>query len=228
MRLSSIALLAIAAAAPACAQPSSGLDAVLLRIDKAGAAFRGMSAHVRRVAHTAVINQDDVDVGTVRLKRARPHDLRMLVEITGPDPKTVAFQGRKIEFYYPKIRTVQEFDVGKSRELVDQFFLLGFGASRAELLASYQVRLAGPETVDGRPTQLLELIPKSKEVLQHLIKFEMWVGEDGYPVQQKFYTVPKGDYQLATYSDVKINPDLPDSALKLQLPKNVKREYPQR
>jgi outer membrane lipoprotein-sorting protein len=33
---------------------------------------------------------------------------------------------------------------------------------------------------------------------------------------------------LMTYSDMKINPDLPDTALKLHVPKNVKREYPQK
>ena len=85
----------------------------------------------------------------------------------------------------------------------------------------------GPDTVGGQKTQLLELIPKSKEVLQHLRKFEMWVAENGYPIQQKFY-LTGGDYLVATYSDMKVNPDLPDSSLKLNLPKNVKREYPQK
>jgi outer membrane lipoprotein-sorting protein len=124
---------------------------------------------------------------------------------------------------------VQEIDVGngKDRELLEQFFLLGFGTSRADLQASYNVRLVGPDTVGGQKAQRLELIPKSKEVLQHLLKFEMWVADNGYPIQQKFY-LTGGDYQVATYSDMKINPDLPDSALKLNLPLHVKREYPQR
>ena len=117
--------------------------------------------------------------------------------------------------------------MSKFRDLLEQFFLLGFGTSRASLLASYNVRLVGPDTVNGQKTECLELIPKSKEVLQHLTKLEMWVGDNGYPLQQKFY-LPGGDYELATYSDMKINPDLPDSALKLKLPKNVKKEYPQR
>ncbi len=85
----------------------------------------------------------------------------------------------------------------------------------------------GTDTVSGQKTDLLELIPKSKEVLQHLRKLEIWVAENGYPVQQKFYE-PGGEYVLFTYSDVKINPDLADSALKLHLPKGVKREYPQK
>ncbi len=210
-------------------KPASDQDAVMERVDRAGAAFRGMSAKVRRVSHTAVINEDNIDSGTIVLKRAHARDVRMLIELTDPDPRTVAFQGHKLEIYYPKAATVQEIDVGtgKDRELLEQFFLLGFGTSRVDLQASYNVRLVGPDTVGGQKTQRLELIPKSKEVLQHLLKFEMWVMENGYPIQQKFY-LPGGDYQVATYSDMKIKPNLPDSALKLNLPRNVKREYPQR
>lgn len=207
--------------------PAGDLEAVLDRIDKAGAAFRSMSARVHRVSHTAVINEDNVDSGTMLVKRPKARDMRMLVDLTQPDPKTVAFQGRKLEVYYPKIHTVQEFDVGKSRELLDQFFLIGFGTSRADLEKAYDIRLLGPEALEGQKTERLELVPKSKEVLQHLNKFELWISGDGYPVQQKFY-LPGGDYMLVTYADMKINPDLPDSALKLHLPKDVKREFPQK
>ena len=93
--------------------------------------------------------------------------------------------------------------------------------------SSYDIRLGGEDTIEGQKTERLELIPKSKEVLQHLLKLEIWVGENGYPVQQKFYQ-PAGDYMVFTYSDVKVNPDLADSVLKLHLPKGVKREYPQK
>jgi len=53
------------------------------------------------------------------------------------------------------------------------------------------------------------------------------VAGNGYPIQQKFYE-PAGDYMVFTYSEMKINPELADSALKLHLPKSVKREYPQK
>jgi len=222
-------LIGVASIAAALPKPAADLDAVLDRIDKAGAAFRAMSAKLHRVSHTAVINEDNADSGTVLLKLAHAHDLRMLIDLTEPDPKSVAFQGHTVEIFYPKAATVQEFDVGKGKDraLLEQFFLLGFGTSRADLQASYNLRLIGPDTIDGQKAERLELIPKSKEVLQHLPKLEMWVADNGYPIQQKFY-LPGGDYQLATYSDVKINPQIADSELKLHLPKNVKREYPQR
>ena len=222
-----LATLLIGLTPAAWPKPAEDLDAVLARIDSAGAAFHGMSANLRRLSHTAVINEDTVDSGSVLLKRPKPRDMRMLVDFTQPDPKTVAFQGRKVDIYYPKIQTVQEFDVGGNKDLLEQFFLLGFGTSRADLENNYNIRFLGPETLDGKQTERLELIPKSKAVLEHLKKFELWIADSGYPVQQKFY-LPGGDYKLMTYSDMKINPDLPDTALKLHVPKNVKREYPQK
>jgi outer membrane lipoprotein-sorting protein len=227
MQRRAMVTLGIALSALAWAKPAGELDSVLARIDQAGAAFKGMSAHVTRVSHTAVINEDNTDSGTMLLKRAHARDMRMLVDFTQPDPKTVVFQGRKVEIYYPKIETVQEFDVGKSRALLDEFFLIGFGTSRADLQASYNLRLVGSDTIGGQKTDRLELIPKSKEVLQHLTRLEIWVAGNGYPVQQKFYE-PAGDYMVFTYSDMKINPELAESALKLHLPKNVKHEYPQK
>ena len=201
MYLRAIAIPGIALTLALWSKPAGDLEAVLARLDKASTAFRGMSAHARRLSHTDVIGEDNVDSGVMLLKRSRPREMRMLVDLTQPDPKTVALQGRKLEVYYPKMQTVQEFDVGKSRELLDQFFLLGFGTSRADLLNAYDIRLVGPETVDGKKTDRLELIPKSKEVRQHLNKLELWISEAGFPVQQKFY-LQAGDYMLVTYTEM--------------------------
>jgi outer membrane lipoprotein-sorting protein len=219
---SGFALLALSAAS------GQSLESVLASMDRAAAAFRSMSAEVKRLSHTAVINENTVDTGTMLLKRSKPREMRMLIDLREPDPKTVALAGKKLEIYYPKINTVQEYDVGKHRAMMDQFFLIGFGTSGKELAASYTIKLLGSESVAGQKAAHLELIPKSKEVLQHLKKLELWVAEaTGYPVQQKFF-LPANDYMLVTYTAMKVNPDLADSALKLKLPGGVKREYPQR
>jgi outer membrane lipoprotein-sorting protein len=197
-------------------------------MDRSSASFRSLTAKIRRLSHTAVINENNIDSGTMYLKRSRPRDLRMLVNLTDPDPKSVAFEGHKLEVYYPKIKTVQEFDVGKNRSLLEQFLLLGFGSSGKELAANYTLRVLGAETVSGEKTTRLELTPKSAAVLAHLKKVELWISDTGgYPAQQKFY-MPGSDYMLVTYSEMKLNPDLPDSALKLKLPRGVKREFPQK
>ena len=204
------------------------LDELLARMDATAASFKGMTAKIRRVSHTEVINEDNIDSGAVTLRRSKPREVQMLVEFTEPEPKSVAFQGRKLEIYFPKILTVQEYDLGKSRALVEQFLLLGFGSTGKDLAANYTMKSLGEETVAGRKANRLELIPKSAEALQHLKKVELWIAaEGGYPSQQKFF-LAGGDYTLVTYTDVSLNPPLSDAALRLKLPRGVKHEQIQK
>ena len=197
------------------------------RLDRAAASFKAMKANVRWVAHTAVINDDTVDTGTMMLKRAK-NETRMLVNITQPDPKSVTLQDRKLEIYYPKMQTIEEYDVGKHRDLIHQFLLIGFGTSGKDLASGYQVKVLASEVVAGQQATKMELIPKSPEVLQQLKKVEIWISDtDVYPVQQKFY-LSAGDYKLVTYTDVKMNIPLSDGDLKLKVPKDVKRVFPQK
>ena len=214
---------------PGAGAPAGGsLEATFARMDEAAAGFRSMSADLRKVSHTAVINEDTIDIGVILVKRPKPRDMRMLVDIKQPDPKTAVIQGHKAEIYYPKIQTVQEFDLGKNRAMIDEFLLLGFGSSSKELQAAYSVKLGGQETVAGQKTTRIDLLPKSPDVLAHLKSVELWISDEtGGPVQQKFH-MTGGDYSLATYTNVKQNPDLPDSSMRLNLPKGVKREFPQK
>lgn len=213
---------------PWCALAAAAPD-IFPRVDQAATGFKSITADIRQVYHVAVINDDTLDTGVMRLKRARPHEYKMLIDLTAPDAKTISLEGRRLEVYYPKIKTVQEYDLDKNyRGLVDQFLLLGFGSTSKDLAVAYTIRVVGPEAIAGTPSTRLELTPKSREVLQHLTKVDLWLSDaTGYPVQQKFL-LPGGDYRMVTYTNVRINTLLPDSALKLQLPRGVKRETPQK
>ena len=209
------------------AAAANTLDAVLARMDQTASAFKSLAAQLRKVTHTAVINEDSIDSGSILLRRTHK-DMRMLVEFTDPDPKSVALHGERIEIYYPKMQTVEEYDMGKNRALVDQFLLVGFGTSGKELSAAYQIKLLGEENIGGVNTTHLELIPKSEEVLKQFRKLELWIGDTGgYPVQQKI-TQRGGDYHLFTYTGVKLNAPHSDAELKLKAPKNAKHVTPQK
>lgn len=218
--------IAVAAfGAPLAAGP---LETTLARIDQAAAGFKGLTADLKMTSHTDVINENTVDEGMIYVKRSKPKELDMLVDFQKPDKKTAAVAGRKVEIYYPKMNTVQEYDAGKNRALLDQFLLLGFGSSAADLQANYTIRATGSDTIGGQKATILELIPKSKEALAHLKKVELWISDStGLTTQQKFYEAG-GDYKLATYTNVQLKPNLPESAVRLNLPKGVKREFPQK
>jgi outer membrane lipoprotein-sorting protein len=205
------------------------LQETFARMDRAAVGFKGLSSDLRKDSYNAVINDSTIDSGALLLKRPKPHDIRMLFAVKEPDPKTIAVNGRKAQIYYPKANTVEEYDLGKYKSMVDQFLLLGFGNTSAELLSSYSVMLGGPDTVGNQKATRLVLIPKSKEMLKNLTKVELWISDaTGMPVQQKFYWPNSGDYMLATYTNMKINPNLPESAVTLIVPKDVTRVYPQK
>ena len=219
------AAMALAWGAPA---EDSSLAATLARMDDAAAKFKGLQADMQKIAHTAVINEDSVDAGTIAVKRPNPHDIRVLMNFLPPNPRQVMIAGVKGAIYYPGINTVQEYDLGKSRSLVEQFMLLGFGSNSKDLESAYSIRLGGPETVAGQKATRIELIPKSQDVLEHLKRVDLWISDTmGIAVQQKLFE-PGGDYLLATYTNIELRLNLPDSAVKLNLPKNVKWEYPQK
>ena len=203
------------------------LDQVLSVMDQSAPAFEGMTASLKRSDFTAVIDDTSDESGLIRMVRPSNGRIRMLIEFNEPEARSVAFADKKAEIYYPKMKTVQVFDLGKYRNLIDQFLLLGFGSSGSELKKNYDVKLISSEDVRGVTTSRLELLPKSAPAQEHLKKVELWVNPEGYPVQQKFYR-PSGDYTLVNYSELKINPRLPADALTLKLPSGVRREYPQK
>ncbi|MCW5977881.1 MAG: outer membrane lipoprotein carrier protein LolA [Bryobacteraceae bacterium] len=202
------------------------LKDVLGRMDKSAAGFQSVTAKVRKAAHTAVLNEDDVESGTMWMIR-EGKSLRMRIEFTEPDPRSVGFRGRKAEIYYPKINTVQEYDLGQHAALVDQFLLLGFGTKGSDLARDYHLKYIGEEAVGGARTDLLELVPKSKKALEQLSKVELWVAKAGYPVQQKFHW-PSDDTTTITYTEIDLNPNLSDADVALKVPAGAKREYPQK
>lgn len=202
-------------------------ESVLARLDASAPKFTGMTADLSRVSYTKVLDEKSTETGTMKLRRAG-REIQVLIEITKPNAQTIAFGGRKAEKYFPKLNTVQEFDLGKHKGVVDQFLLVGFGTSGRDLKANYSVKYAGEEIVGGQKTYKLELTPRSEKMKQNFRQLELWVAQGGaYPVQQRF-VAHSGDYNLATYTNVKVNPALSADDLKLKLPQGVKREFPQK
>jgi outer membrane lipoprotein-sorting protein len=227
MHLRAALVLAFTAGLVAHPTTPDSLESVLERMDRTAASFKTFSADLRSVAHTAVIDEDDISTGTILVKRAN-RGMDMLMELTTPDRKSIAIHAQKAEIYYPKMKTIEEYDISRYRALADQFLLIGFGTSGKELAQAYNMKVLGTDQVAGVEATRLELVPRSPEVLKNVRKLELWIPESAdYPVQQKFY-LAAGDYRLATYTNVRKNPPLTDSDLKIRAPRDAKRVFPQK
>jgi outer membrane lipoprotein-sorting protein len=226
MRLRRAALvLVISATVGSAAQ----FPEVLAKMDAAGVTFKGVTADIEKVDHSEIINDDEVERGTITLKRIKPKEFRAFFSFNGVNPKQVAYSGHTVEIYYPKANTRDIYDVDKKYGgLLNQYMLLGFGATSKELREVYNLTPGAEETVAGQRTTRLELTPKKPDTGMGLTRAELWVSEEtGMAVQQKLY-IRGGETHRFTYANMKINPNIPDSAVSLKIPKDAKTQYPQR
>lgn len=215
------------------ALPKDGVSDLLDRMDAAAAHFQGMTAKVHYVTHTAVIDDDSEESGSLVMKKLRANEVQGRIDFTTPpeNRRTATFEQRKAQIYYPKIKTLQVVDLGDKGDQIDRFIMIGFGTSGAELSKDYAVKILGSEAVQDKRAIKLELIPKSADVRALVSKLELWIAErpsGPYPIREKIYDKTPGDFRIVTYSDLQINPRISADALKLKLPAGVKIVYPQK
>jgi|ERR1035438_6395015 outer membrane lipoprotein-sorting protein len=203
------------------------LQQTLAKMDEAAASFKGLTADMNKVHYTFVIQEEDKSSGTIVVRRPKPKDMQMLMSIKEPAPQQISYMGHTAQQYNPKTNIDSIYDVDKKYgAAVNEFMLLGFGASPKDLQQVYSIALAATETVEGQKTTKLELTPKKPDTTIHLTKADLWISDQtGIAIQQQLHFAG-GDYDLATYSNMKINPNIPESAVKLNMPANVKTEYP--
>ena len=192
-------------------------------MDKSAADFRSLTADLDNTKYTDVVKDSSTETGHIYVRK----DQKMRIEILKPDPRTILRTGDSLFVYTPKIKRVEEYDLGKNRAMVDQYVLLGFGTKTQNMLRSYNVKLAGEEQLDGRKMFLLELTPKSDEVRRQITRIQMWIDESSWlPMQQKFFETGSGDYILFHYSNVMKNLKISDSRFKQDWPKDANRVKP--
>jgi len=219
--------LAIAAcvlpARPAQNPPRATTESVLAMMDKAAADFRSLSADIEQIKYTDVVKDTSTEQGQIFVRR----DQKMRIEIAKPDPKTILRTGDSLFIYTPKIKRVEEYNLGKHRSMVDQYLRLGFGTKSQDIQKSFDVNLTGEEEIDHRKTFLLELTPKSEEVRKQITKIQMWIDPSSWlPVQQKFFEAGGGDYFLVKYSNMMKNLKVNDARFKQDWPKDATRVKP--
>ena len=190
-------------------------------MDETARRLRNLSADLEYTKVTVVVDDRSTERGQIfYLKGKLPE---VLIDFKTPDPKTILIKKNKAEIYLPKINQIQEYNLEKHSELVQQFLLLGFGTETSELEKSYVLKLVGEEDINGDTTAVLELIPRNQNVGAQLAKVQLWINEEsGLPVQQKFFEAG-GDYLVTRYTSVKINSRLPLSTFEIHAAKGAKR-----
>jgi outer membrane lipoprotein-sorting protein len=197
------------------AHAADSLDAVCARIDQAAKTFKGLSADITNTAYTALVDDKNVQTGTIKLLPAKD-GTRVLLSFKGG--QIVSFAAHRGRVYNPTTNVVDEKDIAPN--VVDQYLQLGFGATSAQLRANYDVTYEGTEQIGSQRTSHITLVPKSPETRRDMKQADLWIGENGLAVQQKIVR-PDGDYELMTYSHTALGA-IPEKDLELKLRPNAK------
>jgi outer membrane lipoprotein-sorting protein len=221
----SLAIFLAAAALHTIARADS-LDAIFARMDEASRNFRSVSANIHETKYTAVLSEKSEEDSKLIAKRTK-NEIRGKLEFFGPDARTLVFNSKVAEMYWPKANQAQSFDISKYPKVLDQLLLLSFGAaSGAEIKRDYNVSLGGTEKLAGKTVTRVDLVPKSADLKKLMSRITLWIPEGEASAVQEKVDQPSKDYVLWTYSDVKMNGNVADSMIELKLPSGVKRIGP--
>lgn len=203
------------------------VEQVLTNMDKAAANWTGMRANTVWTQYTKLVDDSSAEKGAMAVQRADNGRVDLRIQFNDPYPRDLLVRGTQVEIYKPKIQTLEEYDVSKSKDKLEQALLSGFGVSGKFLSEHYEVKAASEEKVGEQQTVRLELTPKDASMKESVTHIEMWVSTSNWqPVQQRLHQ-PNGDHRTYLYSNVELNPKLKDSDFRLDIPKKAKREKKQ-
>jgi outer membrane lipoprotein-sorting protein len=198
-------------------------DSVLGMMDKSARDFHTLTADIEHIKYTDVVKDTSSETGKLFVRR----DEKMRIEFMKPDRRTILRNGDSLFVFTPKINRVEEYDLGKNRDMVDQYVLLGFGTKSENVRKSYLVTILGETDLDHHKTVMLELTPKSDQVRKQIARIQMWIDEASWlPVQQKFFESGSQDYLIFHYTNMMKNLKIGDSEFKQDWPKGVSRTKP--
>lgn len=197
-------------------QGSGRLNQVLAAMDQNAKTFRTAEASFTARMFNSVINAfvPPDDVGKIYLRKGSS-GIEANAVYTQPPDKEIRFSGNKLEIY--QNGQINTYDAGAHRDELETFLVLGFGSSGEDMRKSFDINDLGPEAVESFDTEKLELVPKSASVVAHVPKIILWMDPKlGVSRRQQINVEKEGDYRLATYSDIKLNRNLPKNAFKMK------------
>ena len=196
---------------------------VLDLMDSRAKTLTTLTADLQQTKVTILFDPPDVSQKTGKLfyKKSRRKST-FKVEYQKPVPSTVLLEKGKVSILEPRIRRYQEIDTGNGSS-TSELPLFWIGRSGRTIRRDNDVRHIKTEEIDGQPTSLLELSPKSDSVKNLFTKIRLWVDHKHWiPIQTRFFEA-SGDHHTFLLSNVKINPRLYDRIFKLQVPSDFER-----
>ena len=212
-------LVAVAFTVPGISQSQYTLDDVLERMIEAGNQLQTLEAHVERDTVTVIVDDHALSSGQIYFAaRGSASEIRM--NLPEPAGQELLVVEGKVQLYSPRTNQVQEYDLAERGDIVE-FLVVGFGPANASLQDKFEVVFVDEEDLQGIATSVIDLTPRSEEVLRNFRNLRLWVDQERWMPIQLRLDQPGGNHQMVKYSEIQINSGFSDSVFELDLPDDV-------
>lgn len=205
------------------AQSSLSAEArrVLDRMDARARTLTSLTADLKQTKVTIVVDDRSEKAGKLYYKKSRRKST-FKVDYQEPVLSTILLEKGKVSILEPRIKRYQEIDTGNGSATA-KLPLFWIGQSGRAIRRDNDVRFIKTDRVDGRPTSLLELNPRSTAVKNLFSQIRLWVDHTHWiPIQTRLIEASE-DHLTLLLSNIKINPRLPDRIFKLNVPSDFER-----
>jgi outer membrane lipoprotein-sorting protein len=213
-----------AIAAPAPARDRAAVGAVdredpqalglLRKLQAAQQTTKVMTSSFRQVKEDALFSEPSVQSG--KFAFSTPQNFRWDYE--KPEHVIVLVTQDTFQRYLPDQKLLRRMDLSRNKRRVFNYFGLG---TDVEVLRRH-FHLTAKLTDQSRPgTEKLELRGKRRRVQKRLQLLEMWLDAKSHLPAAIKVTMADGATTLWEFSDMKVNPTVPDSTFALKVPKDT-------
>jgi outer membrane lipoprotein-sorting protein len=198
------------------------LTGILNKMERAHQEMKSLKAEMIQQKTNSQIGITDTEFGAILYKPAEGKTKgKLRIDYVRPSKDIVALVGENITFYQPRINqalksTIAKASKGKTSGYVG---LYGLDSSLKSLVSSYNIDILKDEEINGQPTTVLRLIPKSNN--QQFASIDIWVLQNGLPSQWKLVE-RNGDHTIVTLKNLQLNSNIPDSAFNVNIPDGTK------
>jgi len=213
-----VCLLCLLVCIPFAEAQSLTLEQVFAKMDEVSRTFKSTQSDIERTHVTVLVNDKDVSSGKFYyVRQAKQPRVRLV--LTKPAQQELLIDKGKLQIYYPKLKQVQEANLGDHQAQVEMITAMGFGQSSQELKKNFtDIKLGPEEMIDGKKTIVLDLTPKDTGTFKAV---RMWMDPQNWVAVQIKTTEAGGDYGTVKFTNIRINPPIPESMFTLKLPPGV-------
>jgi outer membrane lipoprotein-sorting protein len=183
------------------------MDSAIKQLDRQGSDMESVLAEVSLDYGTSADTAGNVKSGRIYIGR----DGKFRINASDPAGVAVLLEGRTVHYYNQTLARVDEYNLSKHPNRMEQFIPLGFSTTGGDLEREYLVTFLGEDTVGDRRVLGIELTPKDDDLRAIVSKIQIYVDQASWlPARQ---IMSRGNETLTvnysgTARNLALNPDL--------------------